>query len=157
MKGVAIITFALVAVFLFAATGVQARATFVTGTDCGPSPTRGTPAKMWVDDGGILHARDVPYWTTLMGDFPTTASGVEGFNFDTTTGAGDAFGTMTADLSVYGTFSGRFNVTYFPSGVFVGHVAMQGESAVLTADFYSPSTACAGAGGMSVSVTMVIH
>ncbi len=155
VKGIALVALALAAVFLFAATGAQAKATFVTGTDCGPSPTSGTPAKEWVDDDGIDHARGVPYTDVFTGDFPTTVSGVEGWNIDTATGAGDVFGTMTGTVEGYGTFSGRFTATYFVGGTFVGHATLVGSSGLLTADFDAPSEACSGL--VIVHATILSH
>ncbi len=156
MKGIALVAFALAAGLLLAATGAHAEATFVTGTDCGAPATDGTPAKEWIDDDNVDHARGVPITAAFTGDFPATVTGVEGWNVDITTGAGDAFGTMTAIVQGYGTFSGRFNITWFPGvDVFYGHATLKGDAGIMTAEFITPSAACAGAGGMIVYATIL--
>lgn len=157
MRGVGFVAFALVAVFLFAATGVQAKATVTNYTLCGPQPTVDlTNAKQWIDDEGVLHIRDAPYtWASETG-ISTTVTGVEGYNVDTATGAGDFFGTMTA-VNELGTFEGRLSGTFLPGPetAFVGSLNLHGDAGFLTGTFDFPSDACAGNGGMVAYLTIL--
>ena len=157
MKGVALAAFALVAVFLLASTGVKAKVTVTTVTMCGPNPTVNLDlAKQWIDDEGVLHVRSAPYTVDLTGLYPTTVTGLEGYNVDLTTGAVDFFGTMTA-VGGLGTFDGRFSGT-FPAGpetAFTGQATLHGDAGLLTSTFEYPSAACASEGGMAVYLTLL--
>ncbi len=147
MRGMAVVAFALTAIFLVAATGARGAATVSTYTVCGPYPTVDlTVAKQWVDDEGILHVRGATFTVDLTGDLVGAVQGTEGYNVDTATSGGNGFGTMTVAFTGLGTFSGRFTQTFFPGpgNALAGRAVLHGEHGLMTASFAFPSDACGG-------------
>ncbi len=146
MRGMAVVAFALMAMFLVAATGARAAATVTTYTVCGPYPTVDlTAAKQWVE-GGILHVRGATFTEDLTGDLAGSVQATDSYNVDAATGGGNGFGTMSATFTGFGTFDGRFTVTFFPGlhETLAGQAILHGDHGLMTVSFAYPSDACGG-------------
>ncbi len=92
----------------------KATKTPISGTQTVQST--GTPARLWVDDEGILHYRGLPGVMTFpSGDVTGTGSYVVNVNLDLATGNGDESGAATLNLTwgeLSGTIEGRFTGIY---------------------------------------------
>ena len=123
VRGLGISVSAFVGVLLLATIGLPAHAATTTSFAATAVETpSGEPARMWLDEDGILHIRGLPVSGPVSGDLEGTISILANLNLDLATGSGDLFGSLTLETSV-GTWDSHFSGTItggLASGEFVG-------------------------------------
>jgi len=103
----------------------------------------GPPGKVWGNEDGIEHIRDLPVAGPVWGDLAGTLSINANINWDAT-GTGTAYGTAILDVEwngKTGTFEGRSQWKYagfvVADGQFVGHGTGDFAGMQMKADFYA--------------------
>ncbi|UCG56119.1 MAG: hypothetical protein JSU70_14750 [Phycisphaerales bacterium] len=92
----------------------------------GYAPTSWPPPRLWTDEEGVTHMRDISYWAWSTGGLDITMYGTCNHNRDMATGDGDFWGDdHTVEVSwgdLTGTFRGRYG------GITVNHAGSSNHS-----------------------------